>query len=81
MLFDLDAEKSRIDNRENICSVCGKHFVHSRRFLHDFKDGDRTIKEMTLVSAHAGCRDLINKLNAKRNELLELEYKVFQLLH
>ena len=77
MFFDLNDEFIRIDRRDNICSVCGKPFIHSRRFIHGFKDGDKTIKEMTLVSAHAGCRDLVNRLNAKKQEVLDLEYKIF----
>lgn len=68
-----------IDNREDICSVCGRRYPHSKRFIHGFKDGDKTIKEVTLITAHAGCRNLVDKLNKAKDAMLELEYKIFEI--
>ena len=68
-----------IDNRYDICSVCGKHYPHRKRFIHGFKDGEKTIKEVTLVTAHAGCRNLVDRLNKAKDAVLDLEYKLFEI--
>ena len=77
MFFDF--KNIIVDNRDDICSVCGKRYPHSRRFLHGYKDDDKTIKEVTLVTAHAGCRSLVDKLNKAKEAVLDLEYKIFEL--
>jgi len=77
MFFDLN--NIIIDNRDNICSVCGKDYPHCKRFVNGFKDGDKTIKEVTLITAHAGCRSLIKKINKAKTAVLDLEYKIFEL--
>ena len=77
MFFDLN--DIIIDDRDDICSVCCNHFMHRKRFKYGFKYGDKTIKEITLITAHAGCRALLNKLNEKKQEVLDLEFKIFSL--
>jgi len=67
----------KIDSRVNMCSICNKPFVHSIRFIHGYKDGDETIKEATFVTAHAGCRNLSNRLKKAKQEVLDLEYQMF----
>jgi hypothetical protein len=68
-----------IDNREDICSVCSKRYPHSKRFLNGYKDGDKTIKEVTLITAHAGCRNLVDRLKKAKEAVLDLEYKLFEI--
>lgn len=77
MFFDLN--NIMIDNRDNICSVCARPYPHSRRFIHGYKDDDKTIKEVTLVTAHAGCRNLVDRLNKAKDAVLDLEYKLFEI--
>ena len=77
MFFDLN--NIIIDNSDNICSVCGKDYPHSKKFVNGFKDGDKSIKEVTLITAHAGCRNLIEKLNKAKSLVLDLQYKIYEL--
>lgn len=79
MIPFFDLNNIMIDNRDNICSVCGKYYQHRIRFLHGFKDGDKTIKEATLITTHAGCRNLVDRLNKAKEAVLDLEYKFFEL--
>ena len=77
MFFDLN--NITIDNRDNICSVCSRPYPHSKKFVNGFKDGDKSIKEVTLITSHAGCRNLVDKLNKAKDAVLELEFKIFSL--
>jgi len=75
---DLDeTEKICIDHRENICSLCAKPYLHHKRFY--WKDDDKTIKEVQLVTAHAGCRSLLSKIEEQKQKLLDLEFKLYVL--
>jgi len=68
-----DLEKIKIDPNDNVCSVCGKPYTHRKLF--SFKvDG---IKSVDFITAHAGGRSLIEKIKKLKDELLELEYKLF----
>ena len=76
-IYDIDLDdKIVIDHRENICSVCRKKYPHNRRYTWDGKD--KSIKEVTLVTAHPTCRNLSNQVIELRRELIEAEFKLFQ---
>jgi hypothetical protein len=75
---DLDGcDRICIDHRENICSVCAKPYLHHKRYF--WKEEDKTIKEVHLVTAHAGCRSLLSKIEEHQQKILELEFKLYVL--
>jgi len=79
MLWDIDLDEDRIviDHRENICSVCNKKYPHRNRYA--YVGDDKTIKEVTLVTAHPTCRHLTNQIEEWRAKITEAEWKLFQL--
>ena len=72
----LDDERIEIDNRENICSVCGKDYKHSKRYNWG---EDKSIKEVSLITAHPTCRHLTNCVKELRNKLTDAEFRLFLL--
>lgn len=71
--LELEDEKIKIDPNDNICSVCGTPYPHRKVF--SFKvDG---LKEVEFITAHAGCRSLVDKIKKLKEELLELEFKLY----
>ena len=72
-LTELEEERIKIDPNENICTVCGTPYTHRKVF--SFKvDG---IKCVEFITAHAGCRSLVDKIKKLKDELLDLEFKLF----
>jgi hypothetical protein len=70
-----DCEPICIDHRENICTICAKPYPHHKRFL--WADNDKTIKTVELITAHAGCRSILTKIEEQKQKLLDLEYKLY----
>lgn len=59
------------------CSVCGKRYKHTRSFLHGYADKEKTLKEVTINTAHGGCRNLQRRISELKKTLLDLEYELF----
>lgn len=71
--FELEIERITIDPSDNICTVCGTPYPYRKVF--SFKvDG---LKNVEFVTAHAGCRSLVNKIKKLKDELLNLEFKLY----
>jgi len=60
---------------ENRCSVCGGEFKHTKRYVM-VKD-DNGLKEVIFNTAHRGCLKIIRRIKAKRQEITDLEYKIY----
>ena len=79
--YDLDpyimnGEFIKIDERDDICSVCCGIFSHKTCYR---KRGDYT--EVHLITSHTYCRNVMKKIHKKRKAIdalkLDLEYKTF----
>lgn len=75
---ELELETIKIDPNENICNVCGKPFNHMKHYyLEDGMMMKGGLKCVELITAHAGCRSLVNKIKELKDEIMELEFKLF----
>jgi len=59
---------------ENECVVCGRTFKYMKRYTSPIDD---LPKEMELITAHAGCRNLMKKYLKTKEELLNMEFELF----
>ena len=59
------------------CTLCGNPFKHRRVCNMGWLDDERTIKEVTLILSHAGCRALLEKKKFLQQQLLDVEYEIF----
>lgn len=59
------------------CSVCDRQMIYRKAFTKGWTDETKTCKEFELITAHAGCRSLMNKINKLKDELCGLEYQLF----
>ena len=73
-----DEECIAIDHRENMCTVCAKPYTHHKRYQW-IDESDKTIKEVMIVSAHASCRNITNKIEELKQKLVDAEFKLFLL--
>lgn len=73
--FD-DCERLCIDQRDNICSVCAKPYIHRKRY---FWGEDKTIKDVELITAHPNCRSIQRQIEEHKQKILDLEFKLFNL--
>jgi hypothetical protein len=69
----------KIHSETDICSVCDKPFKWSKRYW----IREHELPELELITAHAGCRHKLRKLNERKekleNELLNVEWELFNL--
>ena len=78
MICRLEYQKIiKIEPEDNTCTCCGKPYTHRRTYRHGWIDDERLVKEVTLVTAHAGCRTLTDKITKLKNDLLDLEFQLF----
>ena len=76
--FELEEERIKIDPTDNLCNVCGKKFKHYKYFYCENGAMLKTdIKNVEFVTAHAGCRSLVDKIKKLKDELLDLEFKLY----
>ena len=59
---------------ENTCCVCSRPFRQYKCFHPSEYNG---LKEMEIITAHAGCRKLTSSITDKKKELLDLEWKLY----
>jgi hypothetical protein len=77
-LTELEEEKIKIDPNDNVCSVCGKPFKHYKYYV--CENGGMMKNELKSVefrTSHAGCNSLVEKIKKLKEELLDLEFKLF----
>jgi hypothetical protein len=73
---DLDGcDRICIDHRENICSICAKPYTHRKRYF--WKEEDKTIKDVELITAHPSCRSITRQIEEHQQKILDLEFKLF----
>ena len=58
------------------CILCGNPYKH-RRLCTGYVNDDKTLKEVTFILAHAGCRNLMKRKKDLQQQLLEVEYEIF----
>lgn len=76
--FELEEERIKIDPNDNVCSVCGKPFKHYKYYV--CENGamiKNELKSVEFRTAHAGCCSLMDKIKKLKDELLDLEFKLF----
>ena len=72
-------EKLQIVNDfENKCCLCEKDFKWRMSYHPAPEIGEKPFKSFELITECANCRSLIRKKRALKNELLELEYKIWE---
>lgn len=77
--YDLDAymdETIVIDDRTNVCSICGGDFKHSQRYTMTENTPDG-LKEVVFKTAHNGCLKIMARIRHKRAEILDLEFQIY----
>lgn len=80
--YDLDpyianGEIIAIDDRNDVCSVCGNHFKHSKRYTLTETTPDG-LKEVIIKTAHRGCLHIMARIRHKRAEILDLEFEIYR---
>lgn len=79
--YDLDpfianGEIIAIDDRTDVCTICGGDFKHSQRqtMTQTTPDG---LKEIVFKTAHNGCLKIMARIRHKRAEILDLEFQIY----
>jgi hypothetical protein len=76
--FEMEEEKIKIDPNDNVCSVCGKPFKHYKYYVCENGGMLKSeIKSVVFRTSHAGCNSLVEKIKKLKDELLDLEFKLF----
>jgi hypothetical protein len=75
---ELEEGRINIDPTDNICNVCGKPFKHFKRY---YLENEMTMKQgikcVDIITAHAGCRSLLSKIQKLKDEIIELEFELY----
>ena len=66
----------KIDKRTDLCILCGHKYKHSVRYSRTIET-PTGLKEVEFVTAHAGCRHLINKKKTLEGLLTGVEFDIF----
>ena len=70
--------KFELDERDDICTVCGNYCKHKKRYFKTETTPDG-IKEVELITAHATCRSLIRKKQELEQQIRDIDWKLFAL--
>jgi hypothetical protein len=63
----------------NRCVVCNEFYKHTRIWWGEsYDDAKKGIYLLKDKVGHASCIKIVNDIKKKRNELLDLEYKLFE---
>ena len=62
-----------------LCTVCHRPYKWRKNYTVIARVEGRYIKDTELITAHAGCRNLLCKYQKLQAELLDTEWKLFQL--
>ena len=60
---------------EEKCTVCGGNFKHTTRYV--LVDESSGLREVIFNTAHRGCLKIMARIKAKRQDITDLEYKIF----
>jgi hypothetical protein len=79
--YDLDpfianGEIIAIDDKNDVCSICGGDFKHSKRYTMT-KDTPKGLKEVVFKTAHNGCLKIMARIQQKRQEICDLEFQIY----
>ena len=80
MIYDIDFDNNEnihIHQEDNICTVCGKHWLYRKRctLIEDYPG----MKEIEFITSHASCRSLMRKKKDLDKAILDIEFKIFNL--
>ena len=74
--FELNGDVCiHISDETDICSVCGGHFKHTRRYT--MVADNNGLQEVIFKTAHRGCLKIMGRIKTKQQEITDLEYKIF----
>jgi hypothetical protein len=68
----LEEDKITIYPDDDICTTCGKSYKHRKIYMME-----DNMKMVRFITSHPGCRVLIDKIQKLKEELTDLEYKLF----
>jgi hypothetical protein len=60
------------------CSLCNKDFKWRCYYRSAGSIGELPLKEFDLVTAHAGCRNLMKKRQDIKSKLVDIEFKIWE---
>jgi len=63
------------DLNEEKCTVCGGNFKHTTKYM--MVDESSGLQEVIFKTAHRGCLKIMARIKAKRQDITDLEYKIF----
>ena len=61
----------------DVCALCNKPMTYRKLFNKGWTDETKTCKEFEYITEHATCRGLRRQIKKVREELSDLEYKLF----
>ena len=74
--FELNGDVCiHISEETDLCSVCGGHFKNTKRYT--LIEDSSGLQEVIFKTAHKGCLNIMGRIKAKRQEITDLEYKIF----
>ena len=69
----------KIDNRENICTLCCKQFKNRRTLWGPYYSEGIKYCEVEIKTMCIRCRNLLNKKEKLEEELLSIDFEIFKL--
>jgi len=63
------------DLNEEKCTVCGGNFKHTMKYV--MVEESSGLQEVIFKTAHRGCLKIMARIKAKRQDITDLEYKIF----
>ena len=72
-------ETIRIYDCENMCTVCNKPYKWRKHYTNVERLERGYVKEVEFITTHTGCLKLLCKYQKLQDDLLDTEWKLFQL--
>lgn len=74
--FELNGDEYiTISNETDVCCVCGGNFKYTKKYTM-VKDSDG-LQEVIFKTAHHGCLKIMGRIKQKKQEITDLEYKIY----
>ena len=59
------------------CTICGGFFKHTKRYV--MVEDNNGLQEVIFKTAHRGCLRIMGRIKTKKQEITDLEYKIYLL--
>ena len=63
------------DMSDERCSICGGVFKHTTKYV--MVEESSGLQEVIFKTAHRGCLKIMARIKAKKQEITDLEYKIY----